>query len=197
VSQGHFDPVIERNTPVPVSRSKSYVPMREGQTKLELQIYQGEARLVRDNIHLGVLNVPLPLAAVQDCAVDVRFTYDVNGLLEVQATVARTGETFSVVIEGNPGVMTEEEITERLKALADLKIHPRDRLENRTLTARAERLYEQCRGDEREWLGVAILKFEQVLASQDDRRIAAARREFEGVLERVERNSYLDGGPRL
>jgi molecular chaperone HscC len=125
----------------------------------------------------------------------VRFTYDVNGLLQVEATVRKTVETASVVIEGNPGLLSDDEIAQRLRALADLKIHPRDRLEHRTLMARGERLYEQFRGDEREWLGAQLLRFERVLATQDERVIAPARREFESLLNRVERDSFLDGAP--
>jgi molecular chaperone HscC len=195
-SQGHFDPVIERNTPVPVSRSKSYVPTTEGQSMIDLEIYQGESRMVRDNIHLGRLRVMLPRAPLQDCAVDVRFTYDVNGLLQVEATVRKTQETASLVIEGNPGLLSPGEVADRLKSLAELKIHPRDKLENRTLLARGERLYEQMRGAQREWLGVQILRFEQQLATQDARAIMSGRRELGGVLDRVERDSYLDDAPQ-
>jgi len=195
VSQGHFDPVIERNSPVPISRVKQYVPMSEGQTGLDLQIYQGEARLVRDNIHLGTLKVPLPRGPIHECAVDVRFTYDVNGLLQVEATVGKTGHTASLLIEGNPGLLSEPEIARLLGSLAELKIHPRDRLENRTLMARAERLYEQYRGDDRQRLGMEILKFEQLLATQDPRAIAPGRREFEALIDHLDRHSVLDGGP--
>ncbi|SHN33584.1 molecular chaperone HscC [Rhizobacter sp. OV335] len=195
-SQGHFDPVIERNTPVPVSRSKSYMPTTEGQSMIDLEIYQGESRMVRDNIHLGRLRVALPHAPLQDCAVDVRFTYDVNGLLQVEAMVRKTQETTSLVIEGNPGLLSPAEVAQRLKSLAELKIHPRDKLENRTLLARGERLYEQLRGEQREWLGMQILRFEQLLSTQDARMIAAGRREFESVLERVERDSYLGDAPQ-
>jgi molecular chaperone HscC len=195
-SQGHFDPVIERNTTVPVSRVKQYIPQREGQAHIEVEIYQGEARMVRDNIHLGTLHVPLPKAPVQECAVDVRFTCDVNGLLQVEATVRKTQQTLSLVIEGNPGLLTPAQIAERLQALGNLKIHPRDQIENRTLLARAERLYEQCRGHEREWLGAQILRFEQLLATQDARTIMPGRREFGALLDRAERDSFLDDGPR-
>jgi len=195
VSQGHFDPVIERNSPVPISRVKQYVPLAEGQAGLDLQIYQGEARLVRDNIHLGTLKVPLPRGPIHESAVDVRFTYDVNGLLQVEATVGKTGHTASLLIEGNPGLLSEPEIASLLASLAELKIHPRDRLENRTLMARAERLYEQYRGDDRQRLGMEILKFEQLLATQDPRAIAPGRREFEALIDHLDRHSVLDGGP--
>jgi len=86
-SSGHFDPIVERNTPVPVSRVKRYFPIKDFQKKLELNVYQGEARLAKDNIHLGSLNITLPHSVRDDCGIDVRFTYDVNGLLQVEATV--------------------------------------------------------------------------------------------------------------
>ncbi|MEY4562956.1 MAG: hypothetical protein RLZZ618_2233 [Pseudomonadota bacterium] len=195
-SPGHFDPVIERNSPVPISRVKRYVPMQAGQPMLELKIFQGEARMVKDNIPLGELTLPLPRLPAEESAVDVRFTYDVNGLLQVEATLVATQEKHALLIEGNPGLMTEAEISTRLASLSALKIHPRDQLDNRTQLARAERLYELLRGDEREWLGQQILVFEQVLASQDDRQIRPAKPRFTHLLDDVERNSFLDDGSR-
>ncbi len=195
VTHGHFDPIIERNSTVPVSRSKSYVPNSGSQTSVDLHVFQGESRMVRDNVHLGTLHVPLPSlgagASPGDAAVEVRFTYDVNGLLQVEATVQKTQETFSLLIEGNPGLLSETEIKERLAALSALKIHPRDRIENRTLLARAERIYQQLRGDVREWLGIRIAEFERVLALQDKRQIAAMQRQFQEQLEQIERDGPL------
>jgi molecular chaperone HscC len=194
VSTGHFDPVIERNSTVPISRVKSYFPMEERQTQIVLNVYQGEARLVKDNIHLGKLDIPLPRAAGDDGQVDVRFTYDVNGLLQVEATVVKSQVTHTLVIEGNPGMLTDAEIKDSLKALSTLKIHPRDMIENRTALARAERLYEQFRGDMREWLGKQIGHFEEALATQDVRVVTPQRKRFEEMLDQLERDSFLDGG---
>lgn len=191
VSHGHFDPVIERNSTVPVSRSKTYVPGHDEQTALELQVYQGESRMVRDNVHLGNLEVPLTRGPVGESVVEVRFTYDVNGLLQVEATVQKTQQTFSLLIEGNPGLLTDAEIKERLQTLSELKIHPRDHIENRTLLARGERVYQQLRGDMREWLGMRIVEFERALATQDKRLVATAQRQFKEQLEHIERDSHL------
>jgi molecular chaperone HscC len=194
-SHGHFDPVIERNTAVPVSRVKNYAPIGEKTGKIELQIFQGESRLVRDNIRLGTLTVTLPSGPQHERTVDVRFTYDVNGLLQVEATVLKTGQTHAVVIEGNPGVLTEGEIAERLRELARLKIHPRDQVENRTLLARGERMYEQSRGAGREWLGQQLLQFERLLGTQDARQIAPGYRALCEILDQLEKTSHLDGAP--
>jgi molecular chaperone HscC len=192
LSTGHFDPVIERNCPVPISRVKRYFPIREGQKHLDLTVFQGEARMVKDNIRLGQLSIPLPRGTLDECGTDVRFTYDVNGLLEVQATIVKTQETFRQVIEGNPGLLSEEEIASRFATLSELKIHPRDRIEYRTLLAQGERLYQQLRGPQREWFGGEIMSFEGALESQDARTIKPALVRFDEVLRHVEDQGFLN-----
>ena len=189
---GYFSPIIERNTVVPASRVKSYVPVREGQRLLALEIFQGEARLVRDNIRLGVLEVPLPPGPRAEASVEVRFTYDVNGLLEVEATVVSTKEVHRLVIQGNSGVLSELEIAARLSQLAELKIHPRDKAENRALVAQAERVFQQLRGDARERLGDEISRFELTLESQDERQIRSARERLRKAVGFFERDCHFD-----
>lgn len=151
--------------------------------------------MVRDNIRLGTLAIALPpKASIQECDTEVRFTYDVNGLLQVEATLRHTGQTSSLVIEGNPGLLSEAEIAERLQALEQLKIHPRESTPNRALLARAERVYQLLKGPEREWLDRQIAEFERVLAGQDERQIAAARRDLSGQLDQLTQQPVLDDG---
>jgi molecular chaperone HscC len=190
-SAGHFDPIIERNSTVPISRVKNYRAATQNQFFLDLNIFQGESRMVHDNIHLGDLRVEIPGGAIEDSSVDVRFTYDVNGLLQVEATVLKTQKRFSLLIEGNPGLMTEDEIAKRVLSLAELKIHPRDSLENRTVLAQAERHFQQLRSDAREWLGVQIMEFDKALATQDLRVVTTARKRLEEQLAHIERSGVL------
>lgn len=191
-SHGHFDPIIERNSIIPISRMKEYYPIDERQSHIEFQVYQGEARMASDNVLLGKLRVPVAGKNLADKRVDVRFTYDVNGILQVEAQPAHQANSFSLVIEGNPGLLTPEEIAQRLASLAQLKIHPRDRMETRTLMARAERIYQVLRGQEREWLDRQIMAFEQALASQDERTIKPAMTKMEEMLDHIERHNRLN-----
>ena len=196
---GYFDPVIERNTPVPVSRLQSYVAGYHAESDVELRIFQGESRLVKDNILLGTLKLKLPqrktstgfVGAKQECVFDVRFTYDVNGLLQVEATMDN-GEKFAVLIEGNPGILTAEQIQQALKSLESLKIHPRDTLDNRTTLARAERLYQQLRGEPRAGLDGQIFQFDLAIESQEPRRISAVRGELEKAMDALEQSNVLN-----
>lgn len=191
-SDGHFDPIIERNSAVPISRVKTYYPVRQNQSRLELNIFQGEARMVSDNIKLGTLNVELPTGAIDDNAVDVRFTYDVNGLLQVEATLKKTGVRHEILIEGNPGMLSEDDIARRFASLSELKIHPRERIENRTLLARAERLYGQLRGKHREWLGQQIMGYERMLDTQDNRMIDSNRKKFAQMIDETEHDNFIN-----
>lgn len=189
-SEGFFDPVIERNSVIPISKVKHYFPTHADQRHVLINIFQGEARLTKDNVHLGQLSVDLTGDNIQDNAFDIRFTYDVSGLLQVEVTVLKSGHSKAILIEGNPGLLSEDEIAQRLAALSELKIHPRERMEYRTLLARGERLYQQLRGDEREWLGARVTAFEQLLDKQDISLIARHSGDFKAALDELERHSF-------
>ncbi len=63
VSSGWLLPVIERNTVVPVSRTKIVTPVEDFQRRVVVRVYQGESRLVKDNIPLGDVTLVLKRAA--------------------------------------------------------------------------------------------------------------------------------------
>ena len=190
-SHGHFDPIIERNSVVPISRVKNYLPVSDNQALLDINVYQGESRLADENILLGTLHVELPRGPREDCCVDVRFTYDVNGILQVEATVLSTGHAKALIVEDNPGVLSKEEIAASLAALAELKIHPRDNIEFRTAMARGDRLYQQLRGAARENLNEQLLRFERTLQSQDRRLCESACKALLALLDEIESEHVL------
>ena len=66
-------------------------------------------------------------------------------------------------------------------------MHPRDQDQNRLVLERANRLYEQLLGDEREQVGRWLGQFEAVLSHQDSHEIAEARKQFSTALDAVER----------
>ncbi len=188
---GFYLPIIDRNTTIPASRVHRVWTVHDYQENVVVGIYQGEGRLVKDNILLGELELAVPSRPAGEEAIDIRFTYDINGILEVEAEVVSTGEMHRKVIERAPGLLTPEEIEERLAALADLKILPRDETENRAVLARAERLYEERLGDMRNFIGEQIALFETILARQDPGEIADARSSFAALLNEIEGDAYF------
>jgi len=181
-----FDPIIERNTIVPVSREQHYFSVADNQASVEVDIYQGESRLAQNNIKLGNLEVNIPKAKAGKESIAVRFSYDINGLLEVDVEVVSTSEKLNTVIQNAPGSLTDTAIRESREKLAAMKFHPRDEEANRELVARAERLYEGRLSDERAIIRQYLSQFEAALESQDERTIETARREFELILEQFE-----------
>ncbi|GKX68554.1 molecular chaperone HscC [Inconstantimicrobium mannanitabidum] len=183
---GYFLPIIERNTPIPVSRVERLSTVRDNQTVIQIDIYQGENRRVDGNIKLGELSVKVPPAKAGQEQIDIRYTYDINGILEVEVIVVSTGIKERIVIEKNPGSMSKENIEKRLKDLENIKIHPRDKMENRLLLARGERLYEESLGEKREFIGDLLQKFEAVLSRQDEREVKKAAQQLKETLEQLE-----------
>jgi molecular chaperone HscC len=183
---GYFTPIIERNNPIPVSRVKPFVTIYDNQDRINVEIYQGESRRVEENIKLGELIVKVPRGNAGSQGIDVRFTYDINGILEVEVLVLSTGVKERMVINNSKEDMTEEEIEKRLEELKEIKIHPRDKMENRLLIAKAERLYEENLGDKRQYIGDLIEVFEQALYTQDERIVSKSAGEFREKLELLE-----------
>jgi len=183
---GLFSPIIQRNSVVPISRESTYYPLGDRQKVLSLKVYQGESPLVAKNIKLGQLEVPLnPTLPIADNGVKVRFTYDINGVLQVEATPIASGTRYELVLEQNPGILSEAEIRARLTALSELKIHPRSKQENIALLARAERLFEEhivARDLLRGWIG----EFNQSLESQDEQRIRDHRSRLSQAMDELE-----------
>jgi len=183
---GHFCPIIERNSVIPISRSERLYTVHENQKLITVEILQGESRLAKDNVVLGELSVTVPEGAAGKEAIDVRYTYDINGILEVEVTVLSTEQKETLILEKNPGVLSATEVKDKLAALKELKIHPRDKDENRLLLARAERLYEENIGDARRMLSQEIVVFESLLDRQDEREIRDFAGQFAELLEEIE-----------
>lgn len=191
---GVFAPIIERNTVIPTSKVHTFFPMNDQQTKVQFNIYQGEARLTRDNIKLGELSVSLPASyrgKATELPIDVRFSYDINGLLEVDIDMVDSDQRYNLVIQNGAKQLSYEEIKASKDRLSTLKVHPRDQAQNRSLLARAERLYAQRLGYDREQLARLIGWFESILDGQDPQQIRQASTDLAQSLEQFEREDWF------
>ncbi len=186
-----FHPIIERNTTVPVSIEHRLYTAEKGQTRIVNEIYQGESRLVKNNIFLGQLETSVPKNTDDHEPIDVRFSYDMNGLLEVDVTVVNTKEKFHLMIENSTGGLTEADIKKSRDKLAKLKFHPRDDEQNRLLLARAERFYESSNSVRRDQIGDQIGQFMMAMDSQDERQITVAKKRFEELIAALERENLF------
>jgi molecular chaperone HscC len=148
--------------------------MGDNQRRVEFGIFQGEAREVSGNVRLGGLDIAVPPRPAGEVQVDVRFSYDSSGLLEVDVSIPLTGESRNVVFVDEEDRKDAAELDRRRRALAAIKVHPREEAANQALLARAERMWEDHLGDVREAIGHWIIAFQTALESQDHRTIAQA-----------------------
>ncbi|MEG1040777.1 MAG: molecular chaperone HscC [Pseudomonas sp.] len=181
---GVFAPIIERNTVIPTSRIKRFYSTHVDQAMIRIEVYQGERPWVRDNIFVDAFDIPLvPNGAIQ--SLDVRFSYDINGLLEVDVTLLATGKKLSHSIDRSPTGLDQKARKASHARLAELKIHPRDALPNRTLLARLERAWMQSLGEDREQIGGWLDEFSTALASQQPEQIKRQRQRLTEALEHL------------
>lgn len=182
--EGAFSPIIERNTIIPTSRVERYYTTHSRQEKIRIAVYQGERPWVRDNILIDAFDVTLmPTEHIQQ--LDVRFSYDINGLLEVDVTLLETGARYSHSIDRSPTGLDEQARQNSHDRLAALKVHPRDALPNRTLLARLERAWMQSLGTERERIAEWLHRFTTVLGGQQSSEIASHRAQLNSALDEL------------
>jgi molecular chaperone DnaK len=95
-----FDPLIPRNTTIPVEKSKIYYPVDNYQTVVQIKAYQGDSSNPEDNEYLGdvrLTGIPPAYRGKRE-PIEVSFAYDVNGILQVKACVVSTGRQVSAEI---------------------------------------------------------------------------------------------------
>ncbi|MGC4087629.1 MAG: Hsp70 family protein [Polyangiaceae bacterium] len=173
---GLFSPILERGSTLPASRVERFSTMSDGQRELQLEIFQGEHSHCSQNQKLGeYLLKGIPPKPAGEESVDVRLSYDMNGVLDVDATIVSTRKSVTFTIERSPGSLSAAQIAETRQRLARLKFHPRDALPNVTALSRAEALFVELTGADRERLQRAIVHFRGALEAQDPPRIAETR----------------------
>ena len=177
--------LIERNSPLPVSRVKSYFTIRDGQTKLNIGVYQGENLYAKDNLKLGEIDVSVPALPKGEAQVNVRFTYDLNGVLAVETEVPLTKQKKQLVIVDKDLHLTEKEIADRMAELEKLKLNPMNEEENKFALEWGLRLYAQSPESLKEALASRLQYFEYI-AGKDARRVERERKKLLVYLSFIE-----------
>jgi molecular chaperone DnaK len=99
---GLREPIIERNTTIPASKSKTFTTAADNQTAVTIHIVQGERPMAADNVSLGSFNLsgipPAPRGIPQ---IEVKFDIDANGILNVTAKDLATQKEAKITISAS------------------------------------------------------------------------------------------------
>jgi len=115
VAGGLAEPVIERNTPVPIEQTRTFTTFQDHQESVQIRVYQGDHRMAEDNTLLGQFEFSgFEKGPRSEVKIDVTFEIDADGLVNVTASDQATGQQASTQITLSSGLDNEriEEIIE-------------------------------------------------------------------------------------
>jgi len=182
---GVMTTLIERNTTIPTEKTETFSTAADNQTSVEIHVLQGERPLAKDNRTLGRFQLtgipPAPRGVPQ---IDVTFSIDANGILNVKAKDKATGKEQSIVIKQSSG-LSEAEV-ERMRKEAEQHAEEdrrlRELIEKRNqadaLAYQVERTLkehgEKISADDRERVEKAVAEVREAVKGEDAARIDRA-----------------------
>jgi molecular chaperone DnaK len=108
VAGGYNETIVERNTPIPVERTRKFITSKDFQTRVDIHVSQGEEKMFAANEKLGTLELHgLAPAKRGETEIEVTFTIDVDGILNVRAVDSKTRKETQAAIRVI-GAPTEE-----------------------------------------------------------------------------------------
>ncbi|QQE11064.1 molecular chaperone DnaK [Planctomycetota bacterium] len=164
-------PLIPRNTTIPTSKKEVFSTAADNQTEVTIHVLQGEREFAADNRTLGRFNLagiaPAPRGMPQ---IEVEFSLDANGILNVAATDKGTGKSQNIEITGSSG-LSEDEVS---KMKADAESHAADDKKKRELV------------DTRNQADSVVFQMKKQLEEHGDKVDAAVRGKIESSISNLE-----------
>lgn len=122
VINGAFDCIIPIDSSIPCSKKKLYYTAVDNQEEVRVEVYEGNEELAEDNTKIGdFLLKGVPKARAGEESIEVQFDYDLNGILEVKATIMSTGISINKIIDNfkliklPQDALVDENLYERFK----------------------------------------------------------------------------------
>jgi molecular chaperone DnaK len=202
---GVFTKLIDRNTQIPVAKTRVFTTAADGQTTVEVHVLQGERELAAHNKSLGrfeLRNIPPAPRGVPQ--IEVTFDIDVNGIVNVSAKDLATNNKQKIVIQ-SPTNLTQEEINAMVKDAAiyaeeDAKRRTESQARNKanieldTAERQLRELGEQMSFEQQKRLRDAIERLRSSLQTYDTEKIKEDTKILQDAMYAVSTEAYLSVG---
>ena len=117
---GVMTPIIDRNSYIPVKKTKTFSTVQDGQTQVNISVFEGERSMIKDNNLLGQFMLEgIPSAPRGQPQIDVTFELDANGILTVSAVEKGSGQENEITIKNDRNRLSDEEIERLVKEAED------------------------------------------------------------------------------
>jgi len=106
---GYAEPIIDKNTPIPIEKSKAFTTSRDGQDRVKIRVYQGESKRAEECELLGEFEFTgFRIGYRGEVQIQVTFEIDSNGIVNVSATDVETGQKTSTTISLSSGLSEQD-----------------------------------------------------------------------------------------
>jgi molecular chaperone DnaK len=179
---GVFTKLIDRNTTIPTKKSQVFTTAEDGQTSVDIAIFQGEREMARDNKSLGQFRLEgIPAAPRGVPQIEVAFNIDANGIVNVLAKDLGTGKEQTITITASTNLSKDEV----------------DRMVRDAESSAAEDSRKKEEADVRNRASSLIYSTEKSLKEIGDKLDAAAKADVEGALSELKTVSENGTGAEI